>query len=200
MELSTRQREAFLSRLAEEEGEEEKQPDDSEEEDKRMEEDEDAEAESVEKSQSESDDSQPIHAASSMLFGGGAAGDKPMEEDVRVDQVFFFMSQALVFGRMAAWHKLKLNLITCALNVAAATAADSSGPSSQSRLRMMEEADANEEPAQGRSRARSLSNMSAALLENLPEVLGRLRPFFIMLCLVDLIKTTWDGRVADEPS
>lgn len=35
-------------------------------------------------------------------------------------------------------------------------------------------------------------------MENLPEILGRLKPFFIMLGLVDTIKTTWDGRVADE--
>ncbi len=53
---------------------------------------------------------------------------------------------------------------------------------------------------QGRARARSLSNQSIALAENLPEVLGRLRPFFIMLGLIDMIKTTWDGRVPDEAS
>ena len=56
LELSTRQRQAFLARLAEEEGEEEKHSEESEEEDKRME-DEDGEEES------QSDDfSQQMHA------------------------------------------------------------------------------------------------------------------------------------------
>ena len=49
----------------------------------------------------------------------------------------------------------------------------------------------------GRGRARSLSNASFALSENLTEILGRLRPFFLMLSLVDMIKTTWNQRVPD---
>ena len=44
LELSTRQRQAFLERMAEEEGEEEKRSDESEEEDKRMEEEEEDES------------------------------------------------------------------------------------------------------------------------------------------------------------
>lgn len=60
----------------------------------------------------------------------------------------------------------------------------------------MESTEANIE--EGRGRARSLSNASA--FDKLPEMLGRLRPFFIMLSLIDLIKTTWDGRVADNAS
>jgi len=67
---------------------------------------------------------------------------------------------------------------------------------------MMEDAgDANEDQpmaGQNRSRARSLSNASFALAENLTEILGRLKPFFIMLSLVDMIKTTWDDRVSDN--
>ena len=61
---------------------------------------------------------------------------------------------------------------------------------------MMDSTEANIED--GRGRARSLSNASA--LDSLPDVLGRLRPFFVMLSLIDLIKTTWDGRVSDDAS
>ena len=53
--------------------------------------------------------------------------------------------------------------------------------------------------AQGRSRARSLSNVSISL-EKLPMVLASLRPFLVMLSLVDLVKRTWDGRVQDLAS
>jgi len=99
-----------LARLAEEEGEEEKRSD-SEEEDKRMEE-EDGEDESQE---SQSDDFSQRPAAMMRV------GEKPPEEDPRIDQVFYFMSQALLFGRMANWETIKMNLITCALCVIAAT-------------------------------------------------------------------------------
>ena len=104
------------------------------------------------------------------------------------------MSQALLFGRISSWEKIKLNLITCALCVVAAT--PNGAVSQVQRLRMIEDIDSNDDPAQGRLRARSLSDI--AKMENLPEVLGRLRPFFIMLSLVDLIKKTWDSRVPDE--
>lgn len=105
------------------------------------------------------------------------------------------MSQALLFGRVANWEKIKLNLLTCALCVVAATRGVGVQPGA-ARLRMMESTEANIE--EGRGRARSLSNASA--LDKLPEALGRLRPFFVMLSLIDLIKTTWDGRVADNAS
>ena len=53
---------------------------------------------------------------------------------------------------------------------------------------MMDEAEEDHSHLQGRARARSLSNQSFGLMENLPEILGRLKPFFIMLGLVDTIK------------
>ena len=105
------------------------------------------------------------------------------------------MSQALLFGRIVSWEKIKLNLITCCLCVVAATHTAPAAQAGQ-RLRMIEDQDANDDPAQGRARARSLSD--ASKMYNLPEVLGRLRPFFVMLSLIDLIKRTWDGRVPDE--
>lgn len=43
------------------------------------------------------------------------------DEDPRIDQVFYFMSQALIFSRMANWETTKVNLITRALCVVAAT-------------------------------------------------------------------------------
>lgn len=171
---------------AAEDEEEEKVLDDSEEEDKRMEDedDDDEDDDSLE----DSDGFSQRPRASSLLMGG----DQP--EDHRVDQVFFFISQALLFGRISAWEKTKLNLITCAISVVAATRSSLAlNQPVPARLRMMEHVD-DIEPL-SRSRARSLSNASA--LADLPEVLGRLRPFFIMVCVVDLIKTTWDGRVAD---
>ena len=157
-------------------------------------EDEDGEEESHE---SQSDDFSNAMRPASVNRG---AADKLPEEDARVDQVFFFMSQALIFGRMANWEKIKLNLITCALCVVAATR--SQPTASNLRLRMNEEAEeeGGAQMGQGRARARSLSNQSIGLAENLPEILGRLKPFFIMLGLVDMIKTTWDGRVPDEDS
>ena len=123
-----------------------------------------------------------------------------MEDDNRIDQVFFFMSQALLFGRMSNWEKIKLNLLTCALCVVSATRTMSTQAQPAAQLRILEssnEAGAAEEGGRS-SRVRSLSNASA--LDILPEMLGRLRPFFIMLSLVDLIKTTWDGRVPDDAS
>ena len=106
------------------------------------------------------------------------------------------MSQALLFARMANWEKTKVSLLTCALCVVAATkgVATASQSNGTTRLRMLESTEANIE--EGRGRARSLSNASA--LDSLPEALGRLRPLLVMLSLVDLIKTTWDGRVADR--
>jgi len=67
------------------------------------------------------------------------------------------------------------------------------------RLRIGEDlGDAGDEINAGRARARSLSNVSVALGENLTEILGRLRPFLLMLSLVDLIKTTWSDRVPED--
>lgn len=99
-----------MTRLVEEGSleEEKRGSSESEEEDKRMDFDEEGEEES------ESD-------AFSQRPAQMAHGEKPQEEDPRIDQVFFFMSQALIFGRMASWEKIKLNLITCALCVVAAT-------------------------------------------------------------------------------
>lgn len=87
---------------------------------------------------------------------------------------------------MANWEKIKLNLITCALCVVAATR--NQPQANNQRLRMMDEAEEDHSHLQGRARARSLSNQSFGLMENLPEILGRLKPFFIMLGLVDTIK------------
>ena len=144
---------------------------------------------------------------SSMMFGADASNANAassvankgsnLEDDPRIDQVFYFMSQALLFGRMENWEKIKLNLLTCALCVISATRAMAAGSQAMVRLRITDASDAGIEEG-GRSRARSLSNASA--LDNLPEMLGRLRPFLIMLSLVDLIKTTWHGRVADDAS
>lgn len=106
----------------------------------------------------------------------------------------------MIFSRAASWEKTKLNLITCALCVVAATRTAIQPAGASARLRMTEDAEGIDEPVMGRSRARSLSNASAALLENLPELLGRLRPFFVMLSLIDLIRKTWEGRVADQDS
>ena len=78
-------------------------------------EDEDGEEESHE---SQSED---LSAAIMRNAGLQRGADKLPEEDARVDQVFYFMSQSLIFGRMANWEKTKLNLITCALCVVAAT-------------------------------------------------------------------------------
>ena len=188
--------------MAEEDGEEEKRSDESEEEDKRMEEEEEGESQM---SQSDFSNAPQRMPGSSMMFGADAnnanaassAANKGsnLEDDPRIDQVFYFMSQALLFGRMENWEKIKLNLLTCALCVISATRAMATGQQALARLRIMDSSDAGMEEG-GRSRARSLSSASA--LDNLPEMLGRLRPFLIMLSLVDLIKTTWHGRVADD--
>lgn len=90
--------------------EEKRASSDSEEEDKRMEDDDE---EGEEESQSDDFQVRPAHIQ---------MGERPQEEDIRIDQVFFFISQALLFGRISSWEKIKLNLITCALCVVAATA------------------------------------------------------------------------------
>ena len=134
LQLSTRQRQAFLARHAEEEGEEEKQSE-SEEEDKRMEE---------EEGESESQDSQSDDFSQHRRPGMLRVGEKPPEEDARVDQVFYFMSQALIFGRIQNWETTKMNLITCALCVVAATR--NQPQASTIRMRMMEDnGDGNED-------------------------------------------------------
>ena len=122
-----------------------------------------------------------------------------------MDQVFYFMSQALIFGKMKNWDKIKLNLVTCALCIVSATRGQG-GSSSVGQLRLRDAEDgqdggaaADDNPAPtGRARARSLSNASAALLDNLPELLSRMRPFLIMLGLIDLIKKTWQSRITDD--
>lgn len=70
-------------------------------------------------------------------------GEKPPEEDARIDQVFYFMSQALIFGRMINWETIKINLITCALCVVAATRNQPSA--STIKMRMMEDGADNED-------------------------------------------------------
>ena len=126
----------------------------SEEEDKRMDFDEEGE----EESESDAFSQRPAQQM--------AQSEKPQDEDPRIDQVFFFMSQALIFGRMASWEKIKLNLITCALCVVAATRNAPAAQAAQ-RLRMNEDDDPNEDMNQGRARARSLSD--ASKIDNLTD-------------------------------
>jgi hypothetical protein len=98
------QRSAFLSKLEEEE----KKSEEEEEEEKRSDDEDD-----------DYDDEEASADVQMMLSGVKS------ESDCKIDQILYFMSQSLIFGKLKDWKKIKNNFITISLCTVASVKPDS---------------------------------------------------------------------------
>ena len=55
-----------------------------------------------------------------LLASSSLQADKITAEEGRLDQIFYFMSLALVFSHQAEWSQIKCSLLTCSLSAIAA--------------------------------------------------------------------------------
>ena len=125
--------------------------------------------------------------------------DKISAEEGRLDQIFYFMSLALVFSHQTEWSQIKSNLLTCSLSAIAAMksipvcAEDKLFTLNVSEPVISGQEELKEDQKTVKGRQRALSDITK--LDALTDSLKRLRPLLVMLSLVDLIKITWDGKI-----